>query len=42
MATVSTDIQFSGFTKYLIQDGLLTENEAKIIARKHKKIKPVN
>ena len=30
MATAPTDIQFSGFTKYLIQDGLLTENEAKI------------
>ncbi len=29
MATAPTDIQFSGFTKYLIQDGLLTENEAK-------------
>jgi type IV pilus assembly protein PilB len=29
MATASTDIQFSGFTKYLIQDGLLTENEAR-------------
>ena len=30
MATAPTDIQFSGFTKYLIQDGLLTESEAKI------------
>jgi len=30
MATASTDFQFSGFTKYLIQDGLLTENDAKI------------
>ena len=29
MATASTDIQFSGFAKYLIQDGLLTENEAR-------------
>ncbi len=29
MATASTDIQFSGFTKYLVQDGLLTENEAR-------------
>ena len=30
MATAPTDIQLSGFTYYLIQDGLLTENEAKI------------
>ena len=30
MATAPTDIQLSGFTNYLIQDGLLTENEAKI------------
>ena len=29
MATASTEIQFSGFTKYLVQDGLLTENEAR-------------
>ncbi len=29
MPTAPTDIQFSAFTKYLIEDGLLTENEAK-------------
>ncbi|MDD1626333.1 MAG: type IV-A pilus assembly ATPase PilB [Methylococcaceae bacterium] len=39
MATVSTDIQFSGFTKYLIQDGLLTENEAKIHSQEAQKNK---
>ena len=30
MATAPTDIQLSGFTNYLIQNGLLTEKEAKI------------
>ena len=30
MATAPTEFQLSGFTNYLIQDGLLTENEAKI------------
>jgi len=39
MATASTDIQFSGFTKYLIQDGLLTENEAKIHSQEAQKKK---
>ena len=39
MATAPTDIQFSGFTKYLIQDGLLTENEAKIHSQEAQKKK---
>lgn len=39
MATTPTDIQFSGFTKYLIQDGLLTENEAKIHSQEAQKKK---
>lgn len=30
MATDPTDLHFTGFTKYLIQEGLLAENEAKI------------
>jgi type IV pilus assembly protein PilB len=30
MATAPTDFQFSGFTKYIIQEGLLTESEANI------------
>lgn len=37
MATAPTDIQFSGFTKYLIQDGLLTESDAKIHSQEAKK-----
>jgi len=39
MATASTDFQLSGFTKYLIQDGLLTENEAKVHSQEAKKTK---
>ena len=39
MAAIPTDIQFSGFTKYLIQDGLLTENEAKIHSQEAQKNK---
>ena len=39
MATVPTDIQFSGFTKYLIQDGLLPEHEAKIHSQEAQKMK---
>lgn len=39
MATASTDIQFSGFAKYLIQDGLLTENEARIHSQEAQKRK---
>ena len=30
MPTAPVDFQFSGFIKYLIQEGLLTESEAKI------------
>jgi len=37
MAIAPTDIQLSGFTKYLIQDGLLTENEAKIHSQEAQK-----
>lgn len=37
MATVPTDIQFSGFTKYLILEGLLAENEAKIHSQEAQK-----
>ncbi|MDD1614027.1 MAG: type IV-A pilus assembly ATPase PilB [Methylococcaceae bacterium] len=38
MATAPpTDIQFSGFTHYLIQDGLLTESEAKIHSQEAQK-----
>ena len=39
MATASTDFQLSGFTKYLIQDGLLTESEAKIHSQEAQKTK---
>jgi type IV pilus assembly protein PilB len=39
MATAPTDIQLSGFTKYLIQDGLLTENDAKIHSQEAQKKK---
>jgi len=39
MATAPTDIQLSGFTKYLIQDGLLTENEANIHSQEAQKKK---
>jgi type IV pilus assembly protein PilB len=37
MATAPTDIQFSGFTKYLIQEGLLTESEATIHSQEAQK-----
>jgi len=37
MATAPTELQISGFAKYLIQDGLLTENEAKIHSQEAKK-----
>ncbi len=37
MPTAPTDIQFSGFTKYLIQEGLLTESEAKIHSQEAQK-----
>ena len=30
MAPATTESQLSGFTKYLITEGLLTENEAKL------------
>ena len=39
MATAPTDFQLSGFTKYLIQDGLLTEHEAKIHSQEAQKTK---
>ncbi|MFZ2169850.1 MAG: ATPase, T2SS/T4P/T4SS family, partial [Methylococcaceae bacterium] len=39
MATASTDFQFSGITKCLIQDGLLTENDAKIYSKQAQKNK---
>ncbi len=39
MATSSTEFQFSGFTKQLIQDGLLTENDAKSYSREAQKNK---
>ncbi len=37
MPTAPTDFQFSGFTKYLIQEGLLTESEAKIHSQEAQK-----
>jgi type IV pilus assembly protein PilB len=37
MATAPTDIQFSGFTRHLILEGLLTENEAKIHSQEAQK-----
>lgn len=39
MAAASTDFQFSGFTKCLIQDGLLTESDAKIHSKEAQKNK---
>ncbi|MDD5322209.1 MAG: ATPase, T2SS/T4P/T4SS family, partial [Methylococcales bacterium] len=39
MATATTDFQFSGFTKCLIQNGLLTENDAKIHSKEAQKNK---
>ena len=39
MATAPTDIEFSGFTKFLILDGLLTESEAKIHSQEAQKKK---
>ena len=39
MATASTDFQFSGITKCLIQDGLLTENDARIHSKEAQKNK---
>jgi type IV pilus assembly protein PilB len=39
MATAPKDIEFSGFTKYLILDGLLTESEAKIHSQEAQKKK---
>src|SRR5664279_4445153 len=37
MPIAPTDFQFSGFTHYLIQDGLLTESEAKIHSQEAQK-----
>jgi len=39
MATAPTDIEFSGFTKFLILNGLLTESEAKIHSQEAQKKK---
>ena len=39
MASAPKDIQFSGFTKYLILDGLLTESEAQIHSQEAQKMK---